>query len=69
MVQLHAPHNPAVLRGTLELVISYEPAPDEGSGGRKGGSRGGAAASSGGDSGAVGGYETAVDPSSGRKYW
>jgi|MDSY01.1.fsa_nt_gb hypothetical protein len=124
-IQLNAANNPAMLRGTLELVITYEPAPksdgkkkgrrerrqssngsgasggagsdgkahqaatsaagaaaDEasaseassssgafggGGGGSAEGASGGAEGSSGGS--ARGTYESAIDPSSGRKYY
>jgi len=51
-VQLHAAHSPGVRKGTLELVISYEPAPDaeDGTGRRVGKSR---AAQDADDAGAV----------------
>lgn len=79
-LQLHAAHAPTQGKGSLELVISYEPAPEDNDdrSKRKARERAAAAAkaaaaaghgSSGGGGGEGGIYESAIDPSSGRKYY
>jgi len=78
-LQLHAAHSPTQGKGSLELVISYEPAPEDNDdrSKRKARDRAAAAAkaaaaagpgnSGGGGEGGV--YESAIDPASGRKYY
>jgi hypothetical protein len=80
-VQLHAAHAPAQAKGSLELVIAYEPPPedsddraqrkarDRASAAAKAASAAGPGGGSGGDGSGGGTYESAIDPASGRKYY